>query len=237
MSYTIKQEKFEGPLELLLELIQSQKLSINEISLARVTDSFLGHLKDLRGRGGVDNEILAEFLVIAAQLLLIKSRSLLPQFAVTPEEKASIVELEGRLREYQRIREAAEALGAMAKGGQKSFARPAYAGEEVLFRPPNAFAPEMFASAFERLLRAIPKIEKLVQEKIKKVISLEEKIKQLQSLLTEKVERAFSELVSGAKEKVEVIVSFLAILELAKQKLVSVKQLSLFGDITIHKTP
>ncbi|MDP3727458.1 MAG: segregation/condensation protein A [bacterium] len=235
MSYTVKQEKFEGPLDLLLELIQSEKLSINEISLARVTDGFIAHLKELQSKGEADQELLAEFLVVAAHLLLIKSRSLLPQFQVSPEEEESIAELEQRLAEYQRFKALALELGRMAKGGPKSFSREAYAGTAPVFYPPKRFTIAMFASAFASVIAALPKIEKLAEEKIKKIISLEEKIRELQSFLQEKVERAFSELISGAKEKVEVIVSFLALLELAKQKLVSVEQKGLFGDITIRR--
>ena len=242
MPYTIQQEKFEGPLELLLELIQEQKLSINEISLGRVTDEFITYLKRLGADGTArlpdgqaDQEVLAEFLVVAATLLLIKSRSLLPQFQVSPEEEESIAELEKRLAEYQRLKALSEELGRLAKGGPRSFSREAYAGGAPVFYPPQHFSIAVLAQAFEGILQALPKIEKLVEEKLKRVISLEEKIRELQSFLQERVERAFSELVSGAREKVEVIVSFLALLELTKQKLVSVEQKQLFGDITMRK--
>lgn len=235
MKYQVKQEKFEGPLDLLLELIQGEKLSINEISLAKVTDGFIVHLKAMQAEGRADQEVLAEFLVVAAQLLLIKSRSLLPQFQVSPEEEESIAELEQRLAEYQRLKTLAQELGRMAKGGPKSFSREAYAGTTPVFYPPKRFTIALFASAFASVIAALPKIEKLAEEKIKKIISLEEKIRELQAFLQEKVERAFSELVAGAKEKVEVIVSFLALLELAKQKLISVEQKGLFGDITIRR--
>lgn len=235
MPYTVKQEKFEGPLDLLLELIQNEKLSVNEISLARVTDEFIGYLKALEAAGEGDQELLAEFLVIAAQLLLIKSRSLLPQFAVTPEEQESIAELAERLREYQRLKELAQALGRMAAGGPKSFSREAHAGSSPIFRPPQRFGLALFASAFRTLLESLPKIEKLAEEKIKKIISLEEKVKELQSLLQERVERAFSELVANAKGKIEIIVSFLALLELAKQRLVTLRQERPFEDIIIRK--
>ncbi len=235
MVYTIRQEKFEGPLDLLLELIQKQELSINEISLARVTDEFIGYLKELQKEGRADQEILAEFLVIASQLLLIKSRSLLPQFQASPEEEESIAELESRLAEYQRLKELAKELGELAKGGQKSFAREAFAGTEVVFYPPKKFTVELLAKTFVAVLDAIPKVTKLVEEKMKRVISLEEKIRELQSFLQAKVERAFSEIVSGAKEKVEIIISFLALLELAKQKLISIDQKGLFEEIRIRK--
>lgn len=235
MTYRIKQEKFEGPLDLLLTLVQERKLSINEISLAAVTDEFVGYLQGLEADGEADKEMLAEFLVVASQLLLIKSRSLLPQFNVSPEEEASIEELENRLNEYRQIKEIARELDGFARGGPKSFTRPAYAGREIAFLPPKNFTAGMLAEAFERILQAVPKAEKLVEEKIRKVISLEEKIRHLQALLAGRVERAFSELVAGAKEKVEIIVSFLAILELARQKFIAVKQKSIFDEITIRK--
>lgn len=235
MTYTVKQEKFEGPLDLLLELIQQEKLSINEISLATVTDEFVAYLRKLEREDGADPEVLAEFLVVASQLLLIKSRSLLPQFQASPEEEESIAELENRLREYQRLKELAQELGRMSHGGQKSFSREAYLGRPQVFSPPEGITVSILAGAFRRVLETIPKMEKLVEEKIKRVISLEEKIRELQIFLKEKVERAFSEIVSGAKERVEVIVSFLALLELAKQKLISVEQRGLFADITIRR--
>ncbi|MBI4132279.1 MAG: segregation/condensation protein A [Candidatus Sungbacteria bacterium] len=255
MAYQVKQEKFEGPLDLLLELIQQEKLSINEISLAKVTDDFIGYLKALQTRlpGGLaageadqlaqikesetwaGQEVLAEFLVVAAQLLLIKSRSLLPQFAASPEEEESIAELERRLAEYQRFKSLAVELGRMAKGGPKSFSREAYAGTAPLFYPPKRFSIAMLAEAFSGVLAVLPKIEKLAEEKIRKIISLEEKIQELQAFLQERVERAFSEIVSGAREKIEVIISFLALLELAKQKFVTVEQQHRFGDIKIRR--
>lgn len=235
MTYTIRQEKFEGPLDLLLELIQKEKLSINEISLSKVTDEFVSYLKGIQNAGRADREMLAEFLVIASQLLLIKSRSLLPQFQVSPEEEESIAELENRLAEYQRLKELAKELGAMAKGGPKAFGREAFTGAEVIFYPPKKFSVELLSRSFLAIIEAVPKAVKLAEEKIKKIISLEEKIKELQRFLKEKVERAFSEIVSGAKEKVEVIVSFLALLELVKQKLVAIDQKGLFGEIKIRK--
>lgn len=236
MPYQIRQEKFEGPLDLLLDLIQKEQLSVNEISLAQVTDDFVKYLRGLKEQGAASQEMLAEFLVVAAQLLLIKSRSLLPEFQTSPEEEASLQELEQRLITYQRMKELAGILGAMAAGGRKSFSREAYTGEKIIFYPPRNFQPAMLASAWQSLLLVIPKAERIIEEKLKRVVSLEEKIRELQSLLRMKVERLFSDVVSGAKEKVDVIVSFLAMLELTKQRLVSVEQKGLFGDITIKKT-
>src|SRR3989344_3794745 len=107
MTYIMKQEKFEGPMELLLELIEKEKLSISEISLAKVADEYISYVKGLEK---IDPEELAEFLVVAAHLMLIKSRSLLPQLKLTEEEEGSIEELEKRLKEYQRLRQLAGEL-------------------------------------------------------------------------------------------------------------------------------
>ena len=101
-SYTVKTDTFEGPLELLLSLVEGRKLFINEISLASVTDEYIKHAKSLSKN---DLSELTSFLSIAATLILIKSRSLLPGFVVTKEEEKDIKDLESRLALYSLIRE------------------------------------------------------------------------------------------------------------------------------------
>jgi segregation and condensation protein A len=230
--YTVKQEKFEGPLELLLELIEKEKLNINDISLAKVADEFVAHIKTLEQ---IDREQLAEFLVVASQLILIKSRALLPRTALSEEEKYSMEELERRLEEYRRMRECAKTVKDMLGAGRLIWTRELYSGMPAVFYPPKSVSGEILSRMLRGVIDAIPKIEKLAEEKIRKIISLEEKIKNLQLLLREKVERAFSELVGKGKDKIEIIVSFLAILELTKQKLISVSQESRFGEIMVKK--
>lgn len=230
--YTIKQEKFEGPLELLLELIEKEKLSISDISLGKVADEFVAHIKTL---AQIDREQLAEFLVVASQLILIKSRALLPSMALSEEEEHSMAELEERLAEYKRMREYAQTIKGIWGEKRFIFTRELYSGIPTVFYPPKNAGVALFASVFREVMNAIPKIEKLVEEKIRKIISLEEKIKDLQHLLREKVERAFSELVGKGKDKIEIIVSFLAMLELAKQKLISVSQEERFGEIMLKR--
>lgn len=219
-------------MELLLELIEKEKLSINDISLARVADEFVAHIKTLRQ---IDREQLAEFLVVASQLILIKSRTLLPQLTLSEEEVRSVEELERRLEEYKRMREYAAGVRDMWTKKRYIFTREFYSGLPAVFYPPQSAHIGLFERVLQEVISAIPKIEKLAEEKIRKIISLEEKIKDLQSLLQEKVERAFSELVGKGKDRVEIIVSFLAILELAKQKLISVNQESRFGEIMLKR--
>ena len=231
--HIVKQEKFEGPLDLLLDLIKKEKLSINEISLAKVTDEYVSIVEALAKEGRLDQEALAEFLVIAGELLLIKSRSILPGYAATPEEEASIDELERRLATLKQMRELSQELGERSRRRHFIFSREAYLGMEPLFYPPKRLKLSDIASAFLKVYEALPKIEKLAEERIKKIISLEEKIKELQEMLSLKVERLFSEIVKSGKEKAEIIVSFLALLELAKQRLVQLHQEKAFGDIRI----
>lgn len=232
MTFQFKQEKFEGPLELLLELIEKEKLSISEVSLAKIADEYVKYVKSLEK---IDPESLAEFLVVAAQLMLIKSRSLLPQLELTEEETASIEELESRLKEYQKIRKAAQEIKKVELQKKFIYTREAYLGMEPIFYPPRGLTVKKIAAALAAFLKTLPKIEKLAEEKIKRIISLEEKISQIRTFLQEKVERAFSEIVKGAGEKTEIIVSFLALLELARQKFLDLHQEKLFEDIILKK--
>ncbi|KKW18228.1 MAG: Chromosome segregation and condensation protein ScpA [Parcubacteria group bacterium GW2011_GWB1_50_9] len=231
-AYVFKHEKFEGPLQILLELIEKEKLAISEISLAKVADEYLLHVKSL---GAINPDELAEFLVIAAQLMLLKSRSLLPHLELDEEEKSSIEELERRLEEYRRARERASALKERAALGLRIHARESFFGLPPVFFPPPGVGLGSLKAAFEAFVEALPKLEKLVEERIKKVISLEEKISHIRSFLMNVVERAFSEIIKGSRERTEVIVSFLAILELARQRFVDLDQSKPFGDIVIKR--
>lgn len=232
MTFQIKHEKFEGPLGLLLELIEKEKLSISEISLATVTDDYIKYVKSLEK---IDPEALAEFLVVAAQLMLIKSRSLLPNLKLSEEEETSIEDLEKRLLEYQKIKNLVKELKKIEAKKELIFTREAYHGMEAIFYPPPKLVPATLGKIFAAFLAALPKIEKLAEEKIKKIISLEEKINHIRAFLQDTLEHAFSEIIKSAKEKVEVIVSFLAILELSNQKFVELHQKKPFSEIIIKK--
>lgn len=230
MAFILKQEKFEGPFELLLELIEKEKLSISDISLAKVTDEYVAYVKTLER---IDPEQLAEFLVVAAQLILIKSRSLLPSLAISEEEEQSIEELEKRLAEFKILRDIAQDLKKLEV--KSIITREAFAQHSPIFYPPLKLTLEKIEVAFTSFLAALSRVQKLAEEKLKRVISLQEKINHVRQFLMESMEKAFSELVSGSKEKVDVIVSFLAILELARQKFIDLNQDELFSDIKIKR--
>jgi len=231
MTYQVKLEKFEGPMDLLLELIEKEKLNITELSLAHVADQYLEHIK---GNENIKLENLAEFLSVAAKLILIKSRALLPMLEFTEEEEEEIKDLAKQLEEYKKFKEASMALGKMAEAGRISYSRSGYIGVQSFFYPPediNAFDLKKY---FQFVLNEIPVIEQLEEEVVREVITLEEKINDLQNTLRQKIETSFSELTAGASDKIDVILSFLAMLEMVKQRIIDVEQGEIFSEIKLR---
>mgnify|MGYP001575116722 FL=1 len=153
MTYTLKTAQFEGPFDILLDLIEREKLSINEIALAQVADGFFQYIKI----EAVAHEEFAAFLVVASTLMLIKSRSLLPGFHITKEEEKSIKELEERLEIYKRIRAFAALLGERARRGERMFSRPAFAEERPAFMLPPTLSLDDLKKALVQVLARIPK--------------------------------------------------------------------------------
>ena len=231
--YQITLEKFSGPLEMLLNLVEEQKLSINEISLARVAEQYIAYLKSLED---MPKEELAAFLVIAATLMLIKSRTLLPGLQLTEEEEVDIKELERRLKTYQFFKELARHVQGMHKTGRHFFGREAYSGMSAVFFPPEDVIPASLKKIVIEILEAVPKKEDLPKGAIVKAVSLEEKMFELKSRLEKFMNFDFNELQKNAKEKIEVIVSFLAMLELIKQGFMIFEQKNLFANIRLRKT-
>ena len=228
--YKVKTEVFEGPLDLLLSLIEKRKLFINEISLAKIADDFVGYIQ---GHEKFPIAQSADFLVVASTLLLIKSRSLLPDLALTPEEQTDISDLERRLKILERIK----ALSAHIKEtyGEK----PIYALEArkamVVFSPDASMTATNLWQAFTGVLRALPKIENIPKAVVKKVISLEEMIGNLTTRIQSAIKLSFRDFAKvGKTEKVNVIISFLAMLELVKQGVVDVRQDNNFDDIQME---
>jgi len=182
----------------------------------------------------IDPEALAEFLLIAAQLILIKSRSLLPNIQLTDEEE-TIGDLEKRLTELKRLRDCAQILKAEEVKRRFIVTREPYPIEKPLCYIPPRLTLKKIEDSFLAFLAAIPKTEKLIQEKMRHIVSLQEKIHHIKSFLTNAIDKAFSEIVGSSKEKIDIIVSFLAILELARQKSIEIKQNKLFEEITIKR--
>ncbi len=232
MPYQFYLEKFEGPLDLLLALIEKEKLDITQVSLAQVADQYLAYIK---AEENISLENLSVFLSIAARLILIKSRALLPVLHFSDEEEEAMEDLESHLKAYKVFREASQKLGSLLFGAESSFARDGFLGTQVVFYPPKDITKEALRSHFLDVLGDIPVFEILPEKEIVAIITLEEKITDLQQTLLARVESSFHDIIRNTGDRVDVIVSFLALLELIKQRLVSVEQEKFFSEIRIKR--
>lgn len=228
----MKLEKFEGPLDLLLDLIEKDKMDISDVSLSSITDEFLTYLAHFQEKNPA---YLADFLVIAAKLILIKSKTLLPSFTVTEEEEREITELKDRLAEYQRIKEGARLIGALERKHMSAYHRHSELRHVRVFLFPEGVAPETLHTHFFSLWQAGMKKQELEEKKLEYIASFEERMQDIRARLEQSMKVGFSVL-ADAGSRANVIMAFLAILELVKQRFVEVEQDALFGEITIIKT-
>lgn len=228
--YNIKIKQFEGPLELLADLISKEELNITIISLAQVTDQYLEYLEN---NEDINLSNLAEFLTVASKLILIKSKSLLPLLVLSEEEEEEIVDLEKQLIEYKKFKEVSQKIGKIMESEEYSFSRESFLDLEPVFSPPSDIGVKDLFETYESILSEIPVIEDMEEERVREVVSLKDKIDSLRNFLKNKIETSFHELIGESKNKVEVIVSFLAMLEMAKQRIVLVEQEGMFSDIRL----
>ena len=233
MAYHFKSDKFEGPLDLLLQLIEEQKMSITEVSLAKVADQYLEYISQ---KEKITLENLADFLTVASKLILIKSRALLPTLEFSDEEEKEIVDLEKRLAEYKKFKDISISIGKLAESKRIIFSREKFVNVKTFFYPPKNINVFDLKKYFVKILSEIPAFEKLEEEMVREVITLEEKINHLRDFIKGKIETSFSELVSTADDRIDVIISFLAMLEMVKQRIVHADQGELFSEIKLkHK--
>lgn len=230
MPYQVKLEHFEGPLDLLLQLIEQEQMDITKVSLAKVTDQYLSYLNETQD---ISTEELADFLVVAAKLLLIKSRLLLPNLDVQEEEGS---DLEHQLRIYREFYEASKMLHKMILKKRFLFSRDRMVVKvETVFNPPKHLNADKLYDLFLGVLREIEPWINLPREVMIKTISIRERIVDIQSMIQREATVRFRELMQSAKNKTEVIVTFLALLELVKQRIIAVVQDKIFDDIVIQK--
>ncbi len=231
-NFQIKTEVFEGPLELLLSLIEKRKLLINDISLSQVTDDYIRYLES---HPEMPIGQSSQFIVIASTLLLIKSKSLLPTLELTEEESKNVEDLEMRLKLYQKYKEAGEKIGELF--GKNIIFERSYvpANDTVIFAPSKNVNIDSLKESVLRAISKLPKVEKLPQAIVRKVVSLEETIQKLTTRIKSNLQMSFREFANvGKEEKVNVIVSFIAMLELVKQGLIAVTQSDAYDDIKIE---
>jgi segregation and condensation protein A len=235
MSYKIKLEIFEGPLDLLLYLVKKDHLNIYDIPIAHVTEQYLKYLELMKL---LDLNIAGEFLVMAATLMQIKSKMLLPPDpnAVPLEEEDPRQELIRKLLEYEKFKEVAENLRQKESGQQEIFKRPkAQDTGEAPLETEIYFEASLFdlINVFSKVMESVPK--EVFYEVIKDEFTVEEKVHTILHLLLERPSVRIFELFSQAKSKIEIVVVFLAILELIRMKEIVAWQKGLFAEIEISR--
>jgi len=229
----IKLTQFEGPLDLLLTLIEEQKLNITEISLAQVTEQFLQYMRKLTD---IRPNELSDWLVVASKLLVIKSRALMPSLRLSEEDEEDATDLAWRLYQFKLYKEAARMLDRTQKRNRQSWGRSTAFAQRVTFYPdPNAGRAAL-AAVMRHLASSLAAIATIPKKVLEEVVSISEKISDLQKLIAVKTEMKMRELLKSASSKTEIIVTFLALLELVKQKILTVEQEAIFSDITIRKS-
>jgi segregation and condensation protein A len=231
-AYTVRLPVFEGPLDLLLHLIEERELDISRVSLATVTDQYLDYISQVEK---LEPDKLADFLIIAAKLLLIKSRMLLPQPPVEAEDEEEEDvgdELVRRLIEYRRFKGAAQELRFREEHGLRAYTRllPALQPEPTLGLEGVTLDALVFAVRQALESKAASAANDVVPPL---QISLADKIDHLESLLEQQPRCSFTRILEQATSRMEIIVTFLALLQLIKRRKAVVEQSELFGEIVI----
>ena len=231
--YKVKLEIFEGPLDLLLYLIKQDEIDIYDISLERITSQYLEYLQAFKE---LNIEVAGEFIVMAANLIYLKSRSLLPRDQQPPEEDAMEDdprwELIRQLIEYKKFKEAAAELNLRALEQERIFVRevgspdvqePLRLGEVGIFQ---------LISAFQTVIKRM-EARQDVQEIFSERFSVSEKIDSILQRVATGTRFRFSDLFTNAASRIEVVVTFLALLELIRLKQVRALQKNMFEEIEI----
>ena len=231
-------EVFEGPFELLIHLIDKNQLDIYDIPIAEITRQYLEYLQAMEE---MDLEIASSFLVMAARLLLIKARLLLPAPPADEElaEEDVRQELVHDLLEYLRFKEAAKILDQCFRQEELHVARP---NEQALYA--ELFAEENpldgktlldLANAFQQALNRLPQQEKIMNI-VREEITIGDKIREISKKLGKDGKSLpFKEVFALCRSKIEMVITFLALLELTRQKRIRISQRNAYGEIYIRQ--
>ena len=238
MSYQLNSEQFTGPIEKLLELIENNKMEVTELSLAEVTDDFLKYLEGLKTEGGARTDegvrILSDFIVVAARLLLIKSKALLPSLELTEEEKGDIKDLEERVRRYQAIKPLIKLFKTVYENKNTSVSRPLFFGRPAVFNPPKDISVDDLRAAMRVIFESFSQFKLEVEKLEISLVKLEDKIEEITKKIAAGIGE-FSSIMNG-KSRSEIIVLFLALLHLLKDQIIRVEQKEKFSEMKITKS-
>jgi segregation and condensation protein A len=236
--YTISLPTFEGPLDVLLRLIERAELDITTISLAHVADQYLEHVRTL---DIPDTRALADFVALASRLLLIKSHALLPRSLASQARKGATAEKDARalvqqLREYQRYKKAARLFARWQEEGRQSF--PHAAPLRVVVPPhfpPLQHTPDDLQQAMRQRKRPAAKAEPAATLKLVRRLSVGEVVTRVDGYLAARPSIQLDTLLALTSTRQELVVTFWAVLELLKQRRILAEQAALFGPIIIER--
>ncbi len=230
--HSFRLPEFEGPLDLLLQLIEHREMDITRVSLAVVADQYL---EMISAPGAIELSALADYLIIAAKLILIKSRMLLPQPAALAGEGEEVTgdDLVRQLREYKMFKQAAGFLRERQQKGLRTYPRlaPPPRPQPTAWRL-EGVRPEDLAHALMRTLKTRPTLPQGTLA-VPLSVSIDQEIHKIIEITTRRPSVRFSHLLDRAQTRVEIIVTFLAILELIKRRQVRAEQEGLFGEIIL----
>jgi segregation and condensation protein A len=229
--FEIKLPVFEGPLDLLLHLLEKEELDITSVSLVQVTDQYMSYVHALEE---INMDALADFIAIGAKLLLLKSRALLPREVGAPEEGEEDVgeELTRLLIEYRQFKEAASALRDREEQGLRSYPRLGSPPDAPLSLGLDRVTLRKLSRIFREALQRLP-VEEEAGTIDRQEVSIRQKVEEIVAALAERGHLSFRRLVSACRSRLEVVVSFLAVLELIKSNRLRAEQSELFGDIRL----
>lgn len=233
----IKIDKFQGPLSLLLHIIEREELDITTLSLAQIADEYLEYIKNCQE---ILPESMADFLLMAAKLLYIKSKALLP-YLISEEDQEEIDDLESKLKMYKDFVDLSNKIQSIIGRKKFSFSRPVNKGSRRLilgdreFVSPKNVSLDILQQGFQKVLDRLEAIEERLEEKtIISEVSIEERILFIKKNLSARIKMNFSKILQEATTRTEIIVNFLAVLELAKQREIIFVQDDLFGEIFLE---
>jgi len=226
----IKIENFEGPLDLLVKLIEDEELDITQISLVQVAEQYIGYLEQVENRRP---EMLADFLLVASKLLYIKSKVLLPELMSVGEEEDA-AELEAQLKMYKKYYDASKKIDELFYRDSYAFNRLKNTRIAARFVPPKSLTDRKLRLIYGEIVKSFEAVKKLPRQSIKKIISIKEKMEKIRNLLKIKTAPVtFGDFLDEGHSQ-DVIVSFLGMLELIKQAQLEVRQEGMFGEIIIE---
>ena len=240
MSYKVKLQSFEGPFDLLVYLIENAQMSIYDIEISQITGQYLEYIKSMKE---MDIAVSTEFMVLAASLIEIKSKMILPR--MSQEGEATIdedprTELVSRILEYKKFKRAAEILQNQEELCENIFAKPQDDISEYLDQPDEYLSLDLkqFANAFTGFVQRKHRIESVRRHYTKverEKATIEGRITHIANSLRAKIGKIFNfkELIPNKKDRYDVIVTFVSLLEMAKQRVVNVKQETTYGNIEV----